>query len=167
MRVLVIAIMFSATAFLVHWLVWRVRIPARQSVTLLLIFCAVLIAGLVSSCWWPAGWRFTSLWEVLHVTIFHVAAMLAYVVAYSAIEERSPSMAILSTVANAGDRGRSRAELEVLLLDVSPVEIRLSAMLRDGMVLADVDRLTLTAKGRAWAGTFSTWRRWLRFRLGG
>ena len=93
--------------------------------------------------------------------------MLAYAVAYSAIEERSPSMTILSRVADSGSRGWSREELQSILLSVSPIEIRLAAMVRDGMVREDMGKVMLTAKGWAWANTFSLWRRLLRFDLGG
>jgi len=154
-------------AFLAHWLFWRVRIPARQTAALLAIFSATLVIGLISSAWWPPAWQFSSTWQVLHVVIFHIAAMLAYVVAYSALEERSPSMTILSRVADAGRAGQSRDELQVMLVNVSPVEVRLTAMVRDGMVREDGGTVVLTAKGWAWANTFSLWRRMLRFRLGG
>jgi hypothetical protein len=166
-RILTIAIPLFATGFLAHWLLWRVRIPGRQTAALLAIFSATLAIGLVSSAWWPPAWRFANGWEVLHVAIFHVAAMLAYVVAYSALEERSPSMTILSRVADAGSRGQSRDELQTMLVNVSPVEIRLAAMVRDGMVRDEAGVIVLTAKGWAWANTFTAWRRLLRFRLGG
>jgi len=166
-RILTIAIALSAAGFLAHWLLWRVKIPARQTAALLAIFSATLIIGLASSTWWPPAWRFASVWEVLHVAIFNVAAMLAYVVAYSALEERSPSMTILSRVADSGSRGQSREELQGMLVNVSPVEIRLAAMVRDGMVRDDAGMIVLTNKGWAWANTFSTWRRLLRFQLGG
>jgi hypothetical protein len=166
-RILTIAIGLPAVAFLTHWLLWRVRIPARQTLSLLAIFLATLVIGLFSSAWWSPAWRFTNAWEVLHVAMFHVAAMLAYVVAYSAIEERSPSMTILSRVADSGNRGQSREELQAMLVNVSPVEIRLAAMLRDGMVRDEAGSMVLTTKGWAWANTFTTWRRLLRFRLGG
>lgn len=165
--ILTIAIGLSATAFVAHWILWRVRIPTRQTAALLAIFSATLVIGLVSSAWWPPAWRLKSVWEVLHVAIFHVAAMLAYVVAYSALEERSPSMTILSRVADAGGRGQSREELQAMLVNVSPVEIRLAAMVRDGMVRDEDGTVVLTKKGWAWANTFTMWRRLLRFRLGG
>lgn len=101
------------------------------------------------------------------MAIFHVAAMLAYVVAYSAIEERSPSMTILSYVADSYHRGRSRRELESVLMDISPVDRRLAAMIRDKMVQEDHATLMLTLKGQSWAKLFSAWRRLLGFRLGG
>jgi hypothetical protein len=166
-RILTIAIGLSAAAFVAHWLLWRVRIPARQTLALLAIFSATLVIGLFSSAWWPPAWRFTNVWEVLHVAVFHVAAMLAYVVAYSALEERSPSMTILSRVADSGSRGQSREELQAMLVNVSPVDVRLAAMVRDGMIREKAGTLVLTNKGWAWANTFTTWRRLLGFRLGG
>ena len=41
-----------------------------------------------------------------------------------------------------------------MLLGVSPVEIRLTAMERDGMVREEGGSLVLTSKGWAWAKTF-------------
>jgi len=76
-------------------------------------------------------------------------------------------MTILTHVADCGKRGQSREVVEAMLLAVSPVEIRLAAMERDGMVLEEAGSLVLTSKGWAWAKTFSAWRRLLRFRLGG
>lgn len=93
--------------------------------------------------------------------------MLAYVVAYSAIEERSPSMTILTRVADSGSRGQSREEIQAMLFNISPVEIRLTAMVRDGLVRDEAGSIVLTTKGWAWANTFTTWRRLLRFQLGG
>ena len=162
-----IAIGFFVAAFLVHWLVWRVRIPSRQTLALLAIFSATLVIGLFTSAFWSEEWRLTSIWELLHVTIFYVGATLSYVVAYSALEERSPSMTILSHVADSGSSGRSREELEAMMLNISPVEIRLAAMLRDGMVEEESGKILLTNKGRAWTNTFKTWRRLMRFGPGG
>jgi len=172
MRVLCIAVTIFAVGFTLHWLWWRVRIPRRQSATLLVIFSGTLVAGLVALSLHAADgeqrfWVLRNAWEAAHVACFCVAAMLAYVVAYSALEERSPSMTILTRVADSGQRGQSREELQAMLLDVSPVEVRLAAMLRDGMVREEADSAVLTPKGWAWANTFSAWRRLLRFRLGG
>lgn len=171
MRVFLVATVFATAAFLAHWLWWRVRIPRRQTAAILATFSLVLLVGLAAT--WgplavlPSGFRLRSFWEVLHVAGSHIAVMLAYVVAYSAIEERSPSMTILSRVATAGPGGTSRLELESLLRNVSPVEIRIAAMLRDGMVRNQGGRLALTTKGMGWAATFATLRRFLGFAKGG
>ena len=166
-RVLLVAVVLPLIAFLIHLVLWRIRTPKRQSAALLVIFVATLCVCLVSSPWWPVKWQFHNAWEVLQVSLHHVAMMLAYVVAYSALEERSPSMTILTRVADAGNRGMTREDLQALLVDISPVETRLAAMQRDAMVQQQGEYLRLSPKGWAWATTFSTWRRILRFRLGG
>ena len=71
---------------------------------------------------------------------------LAYVVAYSAIEGRSPSMALLVYVADARGQGRTRDELEGLLRGENPVSARLQAMLLDKMVVENGGCIMLTAK---------------------
>lgn len=168
MRIAILASGLFAAAFLAHWLWWRIRIPARQTAALLGIFLGVLGAWAVAAVLYPAGpMAPRSPWELLHVAIFHVSLTLAYVVAYSAIEHRSPSMTVLTFVADAGPAGRSVAEVHALLNAASPVEVRLRAMVHEGMVHEDGDGYRLAAKGRAWAVVLSAWRRLLRLPRGG
>jgi hypothetical protein len=165
--------MFSAglflTAFLVHWMVWRVRVPRRQTAALLLIFLGALPVGLTVAGYLPrlADWAPHHFWEIWQVAVCHVALSLAYIVAYSAIEERSPSMTLAQYVAAAGPRGRSRDEMVALLDGVVSLRGRLDAMRRDGMV-TEVDGVCrLSAKGRRLARLFTFWRRLLRIEVGG
>ena len=171
MRILFLAVALISVGFGLHWMLWRIRIPGRQTLALLAIFTGVLVAGLWATrpgaTLIPESWRWHDAWELLHISQFHIAMMLGYIVAYSAIEERSPSMTILSSVDRAGASGRTRQEVQSLLRGVSPVEIRLRAMDRDGMVVVADGLVSLTAKGRAWADVFSAWRRFLRYEKGG
>jgi hypothetical protein len=157
------------TAFVLHWLWWRVRVPQRQTAALMLLFFSVLGAGLVALHVVPAlaargPW---GLWPSLHIALFHVAMTLAYVVAYSALEERSPSMTLLEHVDDSAGRGRTRGELEAVLTGLTPVETRLAAMARDRMIEIDAAYCRITPKGRVWAVTFGTWHRLIRFEKGG
>ena len=61
--------------------------------------------------WWTAADR----WQAIHVAVFHTACTLAYIVAYSALEHRSPSMTLLVAVADAAAAGCSPDELRGLL----------------------------------------------------
>lgn len=168
MRIAILASGLFAAAFFAHWLWWRVRIPARQTAVLLGIFLGVLGAWAIAVAIFPAGpIAPRSPWEMVHVAIFHVALTLAYVVAYSAIEHRSPSMTVLTFVADAGPSGRSVAEVHALLEAASPVEVRLRAMVREGMVTVEGSRYRLAAKGLAWARVLTAWRRLLRLPRGG
>jgi hypothetical protein len=169
MLVAALAFALFLAAFLLHWIIWRIKIPRRQTAALLLILLGTLPVGLAAvlfvsalRCFGPIG-----IWELLHISIFHVALSLAYIVAYTAIEGRSPSMALLVCVADARGQGRTREELEQLLRGDDPVTARLQAMLLDGMI-AQVDRsYRLTAKGWAWARALGSFRRLLGMEKGG
>ena len=168
MHLFCIAAALSFAAFLTHWLIWRVWIPRRQTAALLIIFSVVLVLGLAATSTTSAGsWQLQGYCEALQVVLFHVAGMLAYIVAYSALEERSPSMTILTKVADSGRAGTTRREVGDALLRLSPVEIRLVALVRDGMLDKDGDTYRLTAKGQRWATLFSWWRTLLGFGQGG
>lgn len=168
MRIVLVAVTLSGTAFMLHWLLWRIRIPKRQTAALLIIFTGTLLVGLavaVTLC--PAAWSLRGVWEALHVAAFHIAMMLAYVVAYSALEERSPSMTILVRVADAGQVGAARAEIEAALVAMTPVEVRLQSLVRDGLLAERGGEYELTTKGWWWATVFSWWRTFLGFAQGG
>jgi hypothetical protein len=156
-------------AFALHWLWWRIKIPRRQTAAIFLLFMAVLVVGLAALHVVPSlaalgPWGF---WPALHIASFQIAMTLAYIVAYSALEERSPSMTLLVHVADSAGRGRSRVDLEAVLTGFTPVETRLAAMARDRMIEIDGDLCRITPKGRVWAITFGTWHRLIRFEKGG
>lgn len=168
MHTALLAVGVFATAFIGHLALWRIALPTRQTAALLGVFFGALVAWLLTSHLLPGRW-FTACdrWQAVHVAVFHTACALAYVVAYSAIEHRSPSMTLLVAVADAGDAGCSRDDLRGLLAGASPVEVRLDAMVQDGMVTVDGDGYALAAKGRAWAAVLSNWRRLLGMPRGG
>ena len=142
--------------------------PRRQTAALLAILFGVLAAWIAAWILAPGNPLAPRSWlECLHVCIFHASLSLAYIVAYTAIEHRSPSMTVLISVADSGGAGRSRDELRSLLQDAMPVERRLDAMAREGMIVADGPDIRLAAKGRAWAAALSVVRRLLGLPRGG
>jgi len=164
-----LAVGLFLAAFLLHWIIWRITIPRRQSAALLVILLGTLPVGLAAVTYVPALRPLGPLspWQCLHVAIFHVTMSLGYVVAYSALEERSPSMTLLTFVADAGTQGRTLHELKAVLASAQPVENRLRAMLRDHMVVETPTSYQLTAKGRIWAQVFSRWLRLMGMTRGG
>lgn len=112
-----LAVGLFLAAFLLHWIIWRITIPRRQSAALLVILLGTLPVGLAAVTYVPALRPLGPLspWQCLHVAIFHVTMSLGYVVAYSALEERSPSMTLLTFVADAGTQGRTLHELKAVL----------------------------------------------------
>ena len=154
--------------FAIHLILWRIHVPKRQSAELLLIFFAILPLGLAATKIIPplaalGPWGF---WQC-HVALFHVAMTLAYVVTYSALEERSPSMSLLTYVADSQGQGRTHDELSTILRSAMPVEIRLNAMIRDKMVEKVGQDIHITPKGNAWVAVFSSWRKFSGLKKGG
>lgn len=168
MNTALLAVGVFAAAFVMHLVWWRISLPRRQTAVLLGLFFAVLGAWLAVSHVVPGRW-FTAAdrWQAIHVVVFHTACTLAYVVAYSALEHRSPSMTLLVAVADAGIEGCTPDELRGLLAGASPVEVRLEAMVQDGMLTPEGDGYRLAAKGHAWATVLSSWRRLLGMPPGG
>ena len=168
MSTALLAIGVFATAFLLHLAWWRIALPRRQTAALLAVFFGVLVVWLGVSHFFPGRW-FTAAdrWQAIHVAIFHTACALAYIVAYSALEHRSPSMTLLVAVADSGGAGCTPEQLRSLLAGASPVEVRLNAMVHEGMVTLDGDGYRLAPKGRAWATVLSNWRRLLGMPPGG
>jgi len=168
MSTALLAIGVFATAFLLHLAWWRIALPRRQTAALLAVFFGVLVVWLGVSHFLPGRWcTAADRWQAIHVAIFHTACALAYIVAYSALEHRSPSMTLLVAVADSGAAGCSPEELRSLLAGASPVEVRLDAMVHEGMVTRDGDGYRLAPKGRAWATVLSNWRRLLGMPPGG
>lgn len=163
-----LAVGVLAVAFVLHLVWWRIALPRRQTAMLLAVFFGVLGAWLAVSHFLPGRW-FTAAdrWQAIHVAIVHTACALAYIVAYSALEHRSPSMTLLVAVADSGAAGCSPEELRGLLAGASPVEVRLDAMVHEGMVTRDGDGYRLAPKGLAWATVLSNWRRLLGMPPGG
>lgn len=164
-----LALTLFFAAFVLHWVLWRIRVPRRQSAVLLAVLLAALPAGLAAVSLIPAlqSLRPQGFWELMQVGTFHISMSLAYVVAYSAIEGRSPSMTLLGFVADARGRGRSRAELEAILRSEDPATARREALVRDGLIAVDGNEYVLTEKGRAWARCFGAFRNLLKMNKGG
>ena len=168
MSTALLAIGVFATAFLLHLAWWRIALPRRQTAALLAVFFGVLLGWLAVSHFLPGRWFTASdRWQAIHVAVFQTACALAYIVAYSALEHRSPSMTLLVAVADSGAVGCSPEELRSLLAGASPVEVRLDAMVHEGMVTRDGDGYRLAPKGMAWATVLSNWRRLLGMPPGG
>lgn len=163
------ALALLSLTFLFHLVVWRVRLPRRQTRALVVIFFTALPLGIVVANVVPAlrCLGLSGFWPCLHVAVFHVAASLAYIVAYSALENRSPTMAIMTFVADGPEQGRSREEVAGLLKDDSPVEQRLRTAVHERMLEEGAGDYRLTPKGRAWALVFSAWSQVSKMKKGG
>jgi hypothetical protein len=88
-------------SFCVQLVLWRIFVPDRQIRALLVVFFLVpwVVMGLLQIAGTPTVLAMLSAAEGVRLAIFYVSCALTYTVLYSAIEQQSPTLAIVSYVA--------------------------------------------------------------------
>ena len=153
MLVLVYSVTLVACALVIHLSVWRARLPRKQTTALLTIFFGVLVAGLAMGFSRLTA-QLTPI-EAAHIALVHTAFALAYICLYSAIENGSPSTAIVSLTAAAGPPGCRRDDYKAIINDNLLIGSRFQAMIRDGLVTEADGRYRLTQRGEFLARLFN------------
>jgi len=173
MRVLACGTLLTLTAFVIHVVLWRVRMPQRHTQALLRIFLGTALLGLLAcpalrwlfpdlAVWLPAG-----LAESAHVLLFVMAMMAAYIISYSALEADSPTLVMVQRILAAGRDGIAPEVFIREMNDDLLVQPRLDDLVRDNMAVLEGGRYRPTPKGRAMAGLFTFFRAVLGAEKGG
>ena len=139
-------------AWIAHVVWWRYNLPRHQTRALVVVFTA---APLVAGCLWVASGRpeLIELHDLPGIAMFYLGAIGCYLIAYTAVEETSPSLTIIRTLEAAGNTGCSLEELSSVITESNFVKPRLEALRRDGMVTAADGGFVLTRRGRQAAQT--------------
>ena len=98
-----------AGAWVIHFLVWRARLPKSQLKALLLIFMIVWAVVVVAS--FAGGWP-RAVIEFLYFSLIYWSAALCYVITYSAMEGDSPTLSLTRHLHRKGEEGVSHKEIE-------------------------------------------------------
>jgi hypothetical protein len=100
MTVLLTGVGLLLLSFCAQLALWRIFIPSRQIRALLLVFILMplIVAGVVQLTGIPMPAALSAA-EMVRLAIFYVSCALTYIVLFSAIEEQSPTLAIISYVA--------------------------------------------------------------------
>jgi hypothetical protein len=126
-------------AFVVHLIIWRLKLPKRQIRALLLIFGAIFCVWLVASM--PRSWRLA---EILHVILFYGSMSLCYIITYTAIEADSPTLSLIRFLADARMEGRSKDAVAQFMALRPFVRARLAALARSGLIREESSRYVAT-----------------------
>jgi hypothetical protein len=140
MRLAVIAFGLFSTAFLLHLLWWKIRLPKRQLPALFKGFVLFFPLGLegVNLCGqWPAALFISPATAV--VGLLYFALVITYVITYSALEADSPTLSLIRWIAQRPD-GATEKELESFMANRPFIHARLKAL--------DVDKMTTQRDGR-------------------
>lgn len=166
MNVLFWSIFLFCVAFLLHVLIWKIRLPKRQTRTLLQIFFGTLLVGLFTL--WSAKFILQievsmpgNCSEYLHIALFVTSLTLAYMITYSALEADSPSLVMVMRIAKAGTDGLEKTRFNQLMTDDILIIPRIQDLLRDKMVYVKGGKYKLTAKGVLFARIFMIYRQLL------
>jgi hypothetical protein len=131
-------------ALVIHLALWRIRRPKYHVKALLKIFFAVALVGVTIA-------RLTFFLPptaLLHVLVCFVSATLAYIIVYTALEVDSPTLVMILLLEKAGEDGVSRSEILALLNDDIIVKPRVRDLVRDRMLVREIDGYRETTKGR-------------------
>jgi hypothetical protein len=148
-----------ATAFLLHVLWWRIRLPRRQLSTLfrwLIGFFPVGMGGLCMLGVWPLAWISTPATAV--VALIYFSLSITYVITYSAIEGDSPSLSLVRWIASRPD-GVSARELEEFMAQRPFIHARLRALQEDALTEERDGRLHIRGTPSLFFRLILAWRK--------
>jgi hypothetical protein len=165
MRLFLTGLVLLLLAFFAHIVVWRAHPPRRRIRTLLGIFAATpLVVVPICFAIEPA---LIDASDTVRILLFYVSCALVYVVLYSAIESKSPSLAIVSHVASCGGAGCAEADFADRIMDDEDIGTRIAAVKAAQMIVVSDGQCTLTPAGRRWARLFEFASAIFRLPLGG
>ena len=173
MKVLLWGITIFCAALFIHLMIWKIRLPRRQTKALLKIFFITLFAYLLSF-WFISRFsmNFTlflpqKFSEYFHIFIFFVSLTLAYITTYSAVEVDSPSLLIVMNIAKPGKEGLDKEKLKQIINDDLLIKPRIRDLVTDRLVYLDTDRYKLSRGGFFLGRIFIFYRKLLNLEKGG
>lgn len=153
MKVLVYGMGLYALAFLIHLVVWKIRMPKSPMNGLLQIFSMTLGAGYLGiRALGPSFSLFQatvpqSLPECLHMGLLYLSLTLAYMVLYSALEADSPSVGLLRKIISTGAAGMGEEDLRQAFNNLDFLEARIRQLAEDKLITGENGKLQATRRG--------------------
>lgn len=147
MAVFLSAAILLAIAFALHLIWWRLKVPRRQPLALLVLFPTVAVCGfaaIYATSLFPGELPLPRL--LLAVLLFGSVGVV-YLILFSAMQEDSPSLTLIRLISEAGPRGIHRHELLQAAKGHSYVKARIDMMISDGMAVETATGLHLASQG--------------------
>jgi hypothetical protein len=156
-------------AFVVQVSIVRVLNPSNHAAVIVAVFGLFSIASVVLFAAFGHGsgdvaahWAATA-----RLALILASLSLAYIAVYSAIEDDSPSMAMVKMAWKSGAKGCGEPDFQLVMDDRLFLDRRLDAMERDGWIAKRGGAVTLTRLGTFWAKLFRRAQLLLRMDEGG
>jgi predicted permease len=169
----VMAVFFSASAlfviaFVVHLIWWRLKVPRRQSLTLLALFLTIATGGFAMIYVTDLFAGELPVPRLLLAILLLGSFCIVYLILFSALEADSPTLTLIRLIADAGLPGIHGDELMRAMERHSYVQIRIDQMIADGMAVETPTGLRLASQGLWLSSIVLLYRRMLaRRHVGG
>lgn len=166
MRILLPGISAFMVSFVVHLIVWRIKVPNKQVRVLFGIF--FFVPAMILIVYWIG--LFFGLFEVktaitfgeyLQIFILCVSLTQAYIATYPALQADSPSLLIILKIAEARSDGLDPESLNQKVNDDVLIIPRIRDLADEHVIYLDGDTYKLTKKGYIVAGLFDFYRKLL------
>lgn len=144
--IFLMTILALMTGFIIHVIWWRLAMPKNSTLALLTVFSANLCMFIL---------RMHDTAFIIPFVLLYWGCALVYIIMYSAIEQQSPTLAIVGLIHAAGEDGCSIQSLKDQLQPDAQIQKRLQLIAMSGMIAEQDDRWELTNKGKSWAGIFA------------
>jgi len=135
MEITLAAFFTLSVAWLLHFALWRVRLPKAQLKTLLIIFFLVWAAVVVALCLSEAALSGV-LW-ILYFSLIYWSAAFCYVITYSAMEGDSPTLSLTRHLHRRGEAGVSHEQIEDFFRQRPFVGARVKALVTDNVFIEE------------------------------
>lgn len=153
MKIFLSGTVLLVVAFILHLLIWRIRLPRKHTRALTIIFYGTFLTWCMFLLGWSAfglAWEphFPSrLSEYVHILLYFCAVTFVYIGGYTLLEADSPSLLVIDRIHDAGAEGLDKKSLYASLNDDVLVVPRVNDLLRDEMATLENGIYKITPKG--------------------
>ncbi len=145
-----------------HWLVWQVKVPQRQSLSLIGIFLAVLPAYFLVTRIFPSPFSLPPhAVEFTYVLLIYFSAAFVYCSSFPGIEFESTYFKMLRVLERAAENGIGKEAFSGVISNENAIEGRLISLVIGGFVCRRGENLSLTEKGKLALHVMLLPRRWM------
>ncbi len=159
MKIFFFGIVLFLLAFVVHLFIWRIRVPRKQTQTLLVSYaCCGAAGGLVLPLLnhiLPTALSADSFAEIMTIFVFYGSMALGYIAFYSLLENDSPSLTLIRGLTEAKSYGMTIEELYEMMSKKQFVRSRLEQLLKDKLVIISGNKYYATQTGEAFLLIFN------------
>jgi hypothetical protein len=137
--VLLFAITLLLLAFVIHVFWWHIRMPRSATLALLFLFTTVIALFITFSS--------LTTHQLVELMLLYSSCALVYVILYSAIEQQSPTLAIVEFIHRFGEEGCDESALYQHVCPDEEMTKRLQVMQQSGWVKTHDGHSYLSQKG--------------------